>query len=114
MYKDTRDSEIQRHIEVMGTCHEKPSWKAYIFMHDKTDDEEMVVCAHMFEQWKGNYASQYATTPFNQMEGQRLDDLKRQAAGNTLLHELTHMQSMVGANHYTLGLSSLLTSFPLY
>ena len=102
MYKDTRpEGEASTGLRVSATmrlCHESESAHGWTLKNRVTLKDEITICPGTFRRTNtANKLSQYAND-MSVLKGKTLNDMKFTAAAGTLLHELTHCESILGSD----------------
>ncbi|GFF97240.1 autolysin [Aspergillus udagawae] len=119
-YEDTRTDDIKGQMGVMpagfGLCHEKPELNGWSFFNQLTNKQEMAICPKALDRYDTRNKLSDIENTEAALKGKKLTDLKLRAAATTILHEMTHFESLFGGGktgdlEFTMSISGVSKPF---
>ncbi|RDH36206.1 hypothetical protein BDQ94DRAFT_167826 [Aspergillus welwitschiae] len=99
IYRDTRSTETPLFTKLTRSgrlCHEGGGGNGWQMWNKVTLEDEICICPRVFDRAKSSQTLSSLENTMDSLRGRDIDDIKTFTAAGSLLHELSHCQSILG------------------
>lgn len=79
-------------------CHEGKGGNGWRMLNEVTQEDEICICPVVFERTATSNTLSSLPNTKESLKGRHIDDIKRYYAAGTLLHEISHCSTILGAD----------------
>ncbi|GKZ65100.1 hypothetical protein AnigIFM56816_006162 [Aspergillus niger] len=103
IYRDTRPvgeaaQPFMKLDEPGRLCHEGKGGNGWRMLNEVTQEDEICICPVVFERTATSNTLSSLPNTKESLKGRHIDDIKRYYAAGTLLHEISHCSTILGAD----------------